>query len=123
MLASPLPGEHPESTTLPESAQYAELATTAIDTACPAVALVRVAGVFKALTQPVYDLTVDGQPEFFANGVLVHNCFDATRYALRALRAFTAKPPPAAATEQDQELLRIMARNRRNEQQQRAESW
>ena len=48
---------------------------------------------------------------------------DATRYSLRALRAFIAKPPPAAANEHDQELLRIMARNRRNEQQQRAESW
>ena len=30
----------------------------------------------------VYDLTVDGPPEFFANGVLVHNCLDSTRYAL-----------------------------------------
>jgi hypothetical protein len=27
----------------------------------------------------VYNLTVDGEPEYFANGVLVHNC-DATRY-------------------------------------------
>ena len=31
---------------------------------------------------PVYDLTVDGAHEFFANGVLVGNCMDATRYAL-----------------------------------------
>lgn len=30
----------------------------------------------------VYDLTVDGEHEFFANGVLVHNCIDAIRYAL-----------------------------------------
>jgi len=30
----------------------------------------------------VYDVTVDGQHEFFANGVLVHNCWDAVRYAL-----------------------------------------
>jgi hypothetical protein len=28
---------------------------------------------------PVYDLTVDDVPEFFANGVLVHNCLDAAR--------------------------------------------
>lgn len=28
---------------------------------------------------PVYNLTVDGSPEYFANGVLVHNC-DAMRY-------------------------------------------
>jgi phage terminase large subunit len=28
----------------------------------------------------VYDLTVEGQHEYFANGVLVHNCLDALRY-------------------------------------------
>ena len=31
----------------------------------------------------VYDITVAGQHEFFANGILVHNCIDATRYALQ----------------------------------------
>lgn len=30
----------------------------------------------------VYDLSVEGQHEFFANGILVHNCIDALRYAL-----------------------------------------
>jgi PBSX family phage terminase large subunit len=30
----------------------------------------------------VYDLTVDEEHEFFANGVLVHNCMDAVRYWL-----------------------------------------
>lgn len=30
----------------------------------------------------VYDLSVEEQHEFFANGILVHNCIDATRYAL-----------------------------------------
>jgi hypothetical protein len=30
---------------------------------------------------PVYDLTVDGCHEFYAEGVLVHNCQDALRYA------------------------------------------
>lgn len=33
-----------------------------------------------AKVRPVYNLTVDGQPEFFANGILVHNCLDALRY-------------------------------------------
>ena len=28
----------------------------------------------------VYDLTVEGEHEYFANGVLVHNCIDAARY-------------------------------------------
>jgi hypothetical protein len=31
--------------------------------------------------QPVYNLTVDEMPEFYANGILVHNC-DALRYSL-----------------------------------------
>lgn len=30
----------------------------------------------------VYDLTIEDQPEFFANGILVHNCVDGLRYAL-----------------------------------------
>ena len=29
----------------------------------------------------VYDLSVDGEHEFFANGILVHNCIDSSRYA------------------------------------------
>ena len=32
--------------------------------------------------QPVYNLTVDAVPEYFANGVLVHNCMDARRYGV-----------------------------------------
>lgn len=32
----------------------------------------------------VYDITVDECHEFFANGILVHNCLDATRYSLEA---------------------------------------
>jgi intein/homing endonuclease len=34
-----------------------------------------------AIEPEVYDLTVEEQHEFFANGVLVHNCIDALRYA------------------------------------------
>ena len=33
-------------------------------------------------TEEVFDLLVDGQHEYFANGILVHNCLDALRYAL-----------------------------------------
>lgn len=33
-------------------------------------------------TADVYNLTVLEQPEYYANGVLVHNCLDASRYAL-----------------------------------------
>lgn len=30
----------------------------------------------------VYDIEVDGEHEFFANGILVHNCIDAVRYVV-----------------------------------------
>lgn len=40
---------------------------------------VRIVGWFPAGADAVYNLTVNGPPEYFANGVLVHNC-DATRY-------------------------------------------
>jgi hypothetical protein len=38
-------------------------------------------------TGPVYDLTIRGTPEFFANGILVHNCgrfFEARPHIPRA---------------------------------------
>lgn len=40
--------------------------------------------------EQVYDLTVAGEHEYFANGVLVHNCMDAMRYA-----AISFKKPKA----------------------------
>jgi hypothetical protein len=40
-----------------------------------------VLGLREARRADVYNLTVEGEPEFFANGVLVHNC-DALRYLL-----------------------------------------
>jgi Hint domain len=51
----------------------------------------------------VYNVTVEGQPEYYANGILVHNCADAFRYGaincLRLLQAEMAgtKPPLFAA--------------------------
>jgi phage terminase large subunit-like protein len=42
---------------------------------------------------PVYNLTVANQPEYFANGVLVHNC-DALVWALTNLML---KQQPRAA--------------------------
>ena len=35
--------------------------------------------------RPVYNLTVEGCPEYFANGILVHNCMDALRYMVMRL--------------------------------------
>ena len=48
----------------------------------PVVELLRVVRVTPSGQREVYDLTVQDQPEFFANGVLVHNCLDASRNAL-----------------------------------------
>lgn len=42
---------------------------------------VSVLSVRPAGTKAVFDLTVEGQPEFFVEGVLVHNCLDAARNA------------------------------------------
>jgi hypothetical protein len=36
----------------------------------------------EARAVPVFDLTVEDQHEFFANGILVHNCVDSLRYSL-----------------------------------------
>ena len=41
---------------------------------------------------PVYDLTILDQPEFFANGILVHNSMDAIRYNLYTRRPSSTKP-------------------------------
>jgi phage terminase large subunit len=37
------------------------------------------------VAEKVYDLTIEDQHEFFANGVLVHNCLDSARYGLEPL--------------------------------------
>ena len=44
----------------------------------------------------LYDLTVEGEPEFFANGILVHNCIDAIRYALEQDMNFERRPRKVA---------------------------
>lgn len=38
-------------------------------------------------SEKVYDLMIDGNHEYFANGVLVHNCIDSARYAFMKLTA------------------------------------
>jgi intein/homing endonuclease len=42
-------------------------------------------------SEAVYDLTVEDAHEYFANGILVHNCLDALRYA--TLTRLTKKRP------------------------------
>lgn len=50
--------------------------------ACLAVDHVASVRVMQETAPLVYDLTVEHCPEFFAGGVLVHNCVDAMRYGL-----------------------------------------
>lgn len=54
---------------------------------------VYVVGVSKvAQRQTVYDLTVAGAHEFYANGILVHNSMDALRYLVAGVLAVKRKP-------------------------------
>jgi intein/homing endonuclease len=38
-------------------------------------------------TEKVYDIMVEGEHEYFANGILVHNCHDSVRYIVNELRS------------------------------------
>lgn len=44
--------------------------------------------------EEVFDLTVEGQHEYYVNGILVHNCMDAFRYAAISFK----KPKPVFHT-------------------------
>ena len=73
-----------ESTMSRESVSCAEryLSQTNIETKSLVVCNVEHVTSLESVGARVYDLTIEGQHEFFANGVLVHNCIDAIRYAL-----------------------------------------
>ena len=58
----------------------------------PSLAVAHVERVIASEKSAVYDLTVEGEPEFFANGVLVHNCSDALGYLLWVERQLAKKP-------------------------------
>lgn len=71
-----------DSTTSTASARFAEKHSGSTSTAERNAAPVSVVSVSDSLApQPVFNLTVAEQPEYFAGGVLVHNC-DALRYLL-----------------------------------------
>lgn len=62
-----------------------------INTRKPGTALVSVESVTDDGVAAVYDLTVDDKHEFFANGVVVHNCHDANQYGLLIAAKITGK--------------------------------
>jgi len=51
-------------------------------------AVVKRVGVESAERVDVYNLSVEGQPEFFANGILVHNCFQGVTGLLSVIPEF-----------------------------------
>ncbi len=63
---------------VPFVGQSLQLTSTQRPSAAP-VHVLSVTGVEQR--KSVYNLMVEGEPEFFASGVLVHNCVDASRYA------------------------------------------
>lgn len=85
--AAPLNAVRQESITRNESAPYVASHSVSTDTARRAIARVSVVGLARVESGPVYNLRVDGEPEFFANGVLVHNC-DTLSYACALMDEF-----------------------------------
>ena len=77
------PGVAPvESTTSSASARVAESSSSSIATSRRRTALVSVRQItVMPEPVPVYNLTVADVPEYYANGILVHNC-DALRYMI-----------------------------------------
>lgn len=75
----------PASTTSSGHASAAPIPSSPTATTRPGSVVVRVVSVTPAGRADVFNLAVDGAHEFFANGVLVHNC-DALRYGVRGTR-------------------------------------
>ena len=92
---TPNAGETAESTTRTGSVQSAAKRFASTDIASSAVVLDRVARVERTgRVASVYNLSVDGEHEYFANGILVHNC-DASLYSHRASYAYRSRPEDA----------------------------
>ena len=83
MLVNQRGGDNSISTMKKGFAQFAASPFLSINTATRKLVPVRVQTV-SARKKPatVYDLAITGQNEFFANGILIHNCLDAARYSL-----------------------------------------
>lgn len=57
--------------------------------------------------EKVYDLTVEGEHEYFANNILVHNCLDATRYV--CMETLKAKRSPLSLSEKKRQISNFKA--------------
>ena len=82
-LANQHGGDNSISTMKKGLAQFAASPFLSINTATRKLVPVRVQTVSaRKKLATVYDLAITGQNEFFANGILIHNCLDAARYSL-----------------------------------------
>lgn len=76
-------------------------------TCIPNIVPVRVLSVAEATVSPVYNLTVEGVPEYFANGILVHNCLDSLRYVCRMKYGLEFVQEPIAAYQPRLSLVKV----------------
>ena len=82
-IAGQRPDAGPAWTTAPAAARAGQ-GSCATSTASRSIAPAFVLAVTRVGVAPVFNLSVDGCPEYYANGVLVHNC-DPARYLCRHL--------------------------------------
>jgi terminase large subunit-like protein len=88
--AEPQPGANPVSITKSGSVRIAESGSLSTNTRAPSIARAHVLSRREVGKGMVYNLTVAGEHEYFANGVLVSNC-DAERYIVGYLRGSKKK--------------------------------
>lgn len=82
-IASQQAGENQELITPKECACFAAINSSGTNTVKPNIAQSYVLRVIELdQKEAVYNLEIEGEHEFFANGILVHNCLDALRYVI-----------------------------------------
>ena len=94
IIANLLSGESPESTTkqgFVSGALETMSATNTVKNDFVVTAVLRNINSINVGKQQVYDLEVEGEHEYFVNGVLVSNCIDAARYLATAKLSFQRK--------------------------------
>lgn len=111
----PLAGARGSTTSL-VSASAANAVSTSTSTPLRGTALVSVVSVIGAGRADVFNLTVADDPEFVANGVLVHNCADALRYLTmsRPAPALRRRVDPETYEERVQEWVRKKVATRKH---------
>ena len=105
MLVKRCTEEKAESMILRPFVSFARQISLKIDTARSYVVQDHVKEIYVTQKRmPVYDLTVENEHEFFADGVLVSNCMDCLRYATIATFT-TSKKPNKIITSENQNII------------------